>query len=387
MSSTAISTHNPNIADLPRSWERKLDGSKAHLPEGTIVVSADSHWSLAEDPWAGRFPSHLKDRMPSMFWDEERGLWNMKIGEKTLFDGYVADIFRADEARKGISHMETRLQDLDADGIDMEILFPQYLLMFNRWPDFEAREWIFRGYNEYLAEVDARSGGRSFSVGFPNFWDPSKAEESIRHIKDLGLKSIIYPVQPNNDMDGKPILYASDAYDPLWACAEEAGLPVNFHVQESLNVDIPGGQKAFALGIFSPFRKSFSDLVFGGILDRHPKLRIIFVEAGINWIPGMLQDAEMINDAFGDDRSIKLEARPTDYWNRNCYATFMRDKIGLDMLDYVGIDNLMWAQDYPHSESTLGYTKSAMEEVVAAVSEADAKKILGGTAIELFDLP
>lgn len=334
-----LSTRNPNTAALGPVTDRGFDGAQAKVPEGTIIVSADNHWGLAEDPWKGRVPADVVERMPSMFWDETRGLWNMTIGGRTIFDGYVARIFGRSEVRRGNAHMRERIADMDADGIDIEIVFPQYLMMFFRHPDFEVREWIFRAYNEYLADVQRRAPGRHFGVGFVNFWDPARAAESIRHAKDLGLKTFMLPIQPGNGPDGKPIHYAAPAFEPLWAAAEEAGLPIYFHVQEALSVDIPGGIKAFTLQVFAPFRKTFSELVFGGILDRHPGLRLVFAEAGINWIPGMLQDAEMIFDSYEqDERAISLQHRPTDYWSRNCYATFQRDRIGLEMMRYIGAD-------------------------------------------------
>lgn len=101
MTTTIISTRNPHTASLAPTPRRILDGARSRVPQGTKIVSADNHWSLAEDPWQGRFPAHLTDRMPSMFWDEERSIWNMRIGGKVMFDGYVANIFRTTESRAG----------------------------------------------------------------------------------------------------------------------------------------------------------------------------------------------------------------------------------------------------------------------------------------------
>ena len=200
-------------------------------------------------------------------------------------------------------------------------------------------------------------------------------------MKDLGLKTFMLPLTPGNDAQGRPIHYASAEMDVLWATAEELDLPVFFHAGENLPVGNPGGSVATMLGIFMPFRKQFSDLVFGGILDRHPNLRIVFAESGINWIPGMLQDAEMIVDSCEAIMDPKLKLRPTDYWQRNCYATVMSDAIGFKLLDYIGADRVMFAVDYPHNEGVQGYTRGAIEDIVDAVSPADARKILGGTAL------
>lgn len=122
------------------------------------------------------------------------------------------------------------------------------------------------------------------------------------------------------------------------------------------------------------------------MFDRHPNLRVVFAEAGLHWIPGLLQDAELMMDQFEELLDSRNELRPTDYWRRNCYATFMADSLGLKLLDYIGADRVLWAAGYPHMESTACITRAVIEEIVATVSPADAKKILGGTAIELFDL-
>jgi len=387
MGSQLLSTRNPHLSGVGLSRDRVMDGAQARMPEGTTLVSADNHWGLAEDPWKGRVPVHLANRVPTVWWDAEIGLWNWRVGDgPAVFNAERAAGLKTVEDRRGTAIIEDRLADMDADGVAMEIAFPQLLPMFNRHPDYEAREWIFRIYNEYMAEVAARAPGRFHGVGFSNFWDMSKAETSLRHLKDLGLKTFMLPLTPGNDAEGRTIHYASDEMDVLWATAEELDLPVFFHAGENLPMGNPGGSVAAMLGIFMPFRKQFSDLVFGGILDRHPNLKIVFAESGINWIPGMLQDAEMIVDSCEAIMDPKLEMRPTDYWRRNCYATVMSDAIGFKLLDYIGADRVMFAVDYPHNEGVQGYTRGAIENIVDAVSSADARKILGGTAIEVFNL-
>jgi predicted TIM-barrel fold metal-dependent hydrolase len=386
MTSPLVSARIPHVQGVGLACNRTLDGAGAKLPEGTIIVSSDNHWGLAEDPWKGRVPAHLADRMPSIWWDEAQQMFNMGFCGEPLFNGYVAKVLKAVEDRPGTSRIEERMRDLDAEGIAMELVFPQTLLMFFKFPDTEVREWLFRAYNEYLAEVGARAPGRFFGVGFINFWDVAKIEESIQHLKGCGLKAFCIPINPGNDIDGNPIEYASEKMDILWATAAALGLPIYFHVGETLNFEGPGGVVANSFEIFAPFRKNFAQLVFGGIFDRHPNLRVIFAEAGLHWVPGVLQDAELMMDQFEELLDPKLKLRPTDYWRRNCYATFMADSLGLKLLDYIGADRVLWAADYPHMESTAGITRSVIDEIVASVSEADAKKILGGNAIELFDL-
>ena len=246
---------------------------------------------------------------------------------------------------------------------------------------------MYRTYNEYLARLQRNSGGRFFGVGIlSNWWEPTKARAAIQQIVDLGLKTFMLPLSPGKNVDGKPIDYAGPEMDAFWAAAEEAGLPVNFHIGE---VPASGGRGAFGTFFIvqaAPFRRVLGNLIFGGILDRHPRLRIVFAEGGINWIAGALQDAELTYDVHRGMFDPQLRHRPSYYWHNNCYATFQTDTVGLRLLDSIGADRVMWAQDYPHSEGTFGFTANAVNEVLESTSEAEARLILGDTAATLYGL-
>ncbi|MCK9563325.1 MAG: amidohydrolase, partial [Bacteroidales bacterium] len=268
-----------------------------------------------------------------------------------------------------------------------EIVYPQSLLGFIRYPDQEMQELMYRVYNEHMAELGGERGGRFFGVGIcSNWWDPAKAEAAIGQIVDLGLKSVMLPFSPGKDDDGKPIDYAGESMDRLWSVIAEAGLPVNFHIGEVPASGGRGGFGTFFLVQAAPFRRVFGNLIFGGILDRHPELRIVFAEGGINWVAGALQDAELTYGAHRKLYDWPMKHNPSHYWFNHMYATFQTDRIGLKLVDDLGADRLMWAQDYPHSEGTFGYTSAALEAILAVTSEAQARKILGETAISLYGL-
>jgi predicted TIM-barrel fold metal-dependent hydrolase len=127
-------------------------------------------------------------------------------------------------------------------------------------------------------------------------------------------------------------------------------------------------------------------LTFGGVFERNPGLKVIFVESGLHWVPGALQEADMIYESFPSHQRPLLSNPPSHYWFQNCWATFMVDPAGLEMIHRVGPDRALWSSDYPHNESTLGYTRSAVEAVFKSCSEEDAKKIVGGNAKALFGL-
>jgi predicted TIM-barrel fold metal-dependent hydrolase len=352
------------------------------LPKDTIVVSADNHWSMTEDIFYERFPAHLKERAPRFLPNKEGTHIYMHVGGKPALREAQQKII--DHFADGNVSIESRLRDLDVEGIEKEIVFGNAIAFFLGYPDLEVREWVFRIYNEHLAEIARKAPGRFHGVGLVNYWDMSKVRESIAEVKALGLKAYQLPVLPKKE-NGQPMDYCLPEMDPLWAAVEEGGLPFCFHVGESVT-DGWGMVGTMVMQSFAPFRKSLGEMIFGGILDRHPNIRVIFTEAEINWIPGALQTASMIYDCYSFVLKPQIKHHPRHYWHNNCYATFMHDPAGLRLLDIIGADRVMWSSDYPHLESTLGFTWSAMESVIDVATEDEARMILGGTAMKVFNL-
>jgi len=359
---------------------------RAKLPDGLTIVSADNHIEVTRDIFHERFPERLRDVAPRVWFDK---YWH--VGFREEMEAYPIGVDVETALVKTVLNdgfdLEVRNRHLDTEGIAREIVYPQSMLAFVRHPDQEMQQLMYRTYNEYLAELGAQSPGRFYGVGIcSNWWDPGAAESAIQQIVDLGLKSFMLPFSPGKDNDGKPIDYAGAEMDRFWALAEEAGLPVAFHIGEVPAQGGRGGFGTFFIVQAAPFRRVFGNLTFGGILDRHPKLNIVFAEGGINWVAGALQDAELTYGAHHAIYDWEMAHRPSHYWHHNMYATFQTDTIGLRLLDVLGADRVMWAQDYPHGEGTFGYTADALQEVLDATSEADARKILGENALNLYGL-
>ena len=367
--------------------DRKPQSLKdVNLPKGLALISADNHVELTEDIFYEKFPAKMRDAAPRVWFDQ---YW--RVGFKDQMEAYPVgvDIDKA-LARSVLNdgfQLSLRNEHLDVEGIRKEIVYPQSLMAFVRYPDHEMQELMYRTYNEHMAELGKRSPGRFFGVGIcSNWWEPKRAEAAVQQIVDLGLKSFMLPFSPGRGADGKAIDYAGIEMDRFWAAAEEADIPVSFHIGEVPASGGRGGFGTFFIVQAAPFRRVFGNLIFGGILDRHPKLRIVFAEGGINWVAGVLQDCELTYGAHRELYDWDMKHRPTHYWHNNCYATFQTDMVGLRLLDFIGADRIMWAQDYPHSEGTFGYTASAVKEVLDATSETDARKILGETAASLYKL-
>src|SRR5690606_37781636 len=131
-----------------------------------------------------------------------------------------------------------------------------------------------------------RSGGRILGVGLINWWDADGAARTLAELKALGIRTFLMPLNPGKDDEGKPIDYASTAMDEVWSAIEDAGLPVSHHIGET-TPGIPSERNTLGVGMLqsvAPFREVFAKYVLGGILDRHPALRVGWFEGGINWV-------------------------------------------------------------------------------------------------------
>lgn len=359
---------------------------EAKLPEGLVLVSADNHVELTEDIFYENFPEDRKAAAPRVWFDK---YW--RVGFPDAMQAYPTGVDVDTALARSVLNdgfdLAIRDQHLDAEGIAHEIVYPNSLMGFIRYPDQELQELMYRTYNAHMAELDRRGRGRFHGVGIcSNWWDPAKAEAAIGQIVDLGLKSFVLPYSPGKNRNGEVIDYSDPDMDRFWAVAEEAGLPVNFHIGEVPASGGRGGFGTFFIVQADPFRRTFGQLIFGGVFDRFPKLRVVFAEGGINWVAGALQDCELTYGAHRELFSWDMKHRPSHYWHENMFATFQTDAVGLRLLDQLGADRVMWAQDYPHSEGTFGYTANALQEVIDACSEADARRILSENAMELYKL-
>jgi len=245
------------------------------------------------------------------------------------------------------------------------------------YPNLELRERVFRIYNEHIAAVQERSNGHFYGVGLINWWDPDGTRRTLDEVKSLGLKTFLLPLNPGKGVDGDIIDYGSTAFSPVWDEIEAAGLPISHHIGET-PPKTPCEVNSVIVGMMinvDGFRETFSKYLFSGILDRHPSLKVGWFEGGIAWVATALQDAEHLLASYQHMFNRKVEHDIRYYWDNHMSASFMVDPLGLKVLDEIGVDNVMWSSDYPHNESTFGYSQKSIKSVVDAVGQEAAVKI------------
>jgi predicted TIM-barrel fold metal-dependent hydrolase len=330
----------------------------------------------------------MKDRVPRVM--NVDGGWVLGMnGESVLVREFIEVLTQYDPLPGShTGDVEARLAALDSEGVDRELAFPNAVLALFGWPDREVREVCFRIYNEHMAEIQERSDGRILGVGLINWWDPAGTRRTVDELKALGLKTFLMPLSPGKDPEKRPIDFASTAMDGVWEAIEDAQIPVSHHIGES-PPSTPNEFNAVEIGMLqsvAPFRDLFGKYVFGGILDRHPGLQVGWFEGGINWVPSTIQDAQHIGASFEHLANLEWKLDPQEYWERHMVASFMVDPLGLDLIDRIGVDHVMWSTDFPHNESTYGYSGESLASVVDAVGPEAAAGIVGGNVVRYLGL-
>ncbi|GAA5065439.1 amidohydrolase family protein [Nocardia callitridis] len=387
VSASNVSLYPPEGFGPPKDRRGRASGPSG-LPEGTQVFSADNHISLADDIFYERFPANLKDRAPRVWYEE--GAYQLGMQGKSFLPGDFSHVLMQYDPLdgSGSTHLDARMRDMREDGIAKELAFPNALLALLFFPDKEIRELAFRVYNEYIAELQERSNGSFYGVGLINWWDAEGTRRTLDELKSLGLKTFLMPLSAGKDSNKQPIDYASTAMIPVWDVIEESGVPVSHHIGES-PLSSPCEVNSVAVGMMhnvAPFREMFAKYIFSGILDRHPGLKVGWFEGGINWVPSAIQDAEHMLASFRHmfDRPVEHDVRY--YWDNHMSASFMMDPLGLRLIEDVGIDHVMWSSDYPHNESTFGYSEKSIAAVVDALGPDAAAQVVSGNAEKFLGL-
>lgn len=372
-------TSVPSAAGTKIAWprDREIPAQGEPLPAGTVVVSADSHVLETCDLWKDRLPARFKDRAPRLYYDDD-GYFHLEAEGRSLDVPGLNTMLV--EGREGMAAAEERIKDLDAEGVDKDVIFPQRTLSLVGLQDLELRDACMRAYNEWLSDYCKAYPDRLYGVGILNWWEPEAARDNLQELKALGFKAMEIPSSPPG------VYYNSRSMEPMWDAIEESGYAISFHIGENIQTRGLGALGTFQMQTFSPFRRLFGLMVFSGILERHPNLKVIFTEGGAHWVPAALFDADRIYRDFESEMNPKLANLPSYYWWQNCYVTFQEDPIGLELMHHMGAHKVLWASDYPHPESTLGYSARAVRDIIATVGEEAGKAIVGGNAIKVWGL-
>ena len=357
------------------------------------LISADSHINEPPDLWTSRVPAKFKDRAPRMQRFEHGDAWIMEgaLDPINFGNNCAAGIpaeqrkgwVKWEDVRKGGYDPETRLQEQDQDNTDCEIFYPtprvsNQLFFHNTDPEFHLA--CIRAYNDWLAEFCSYAPDRLWGVALMPTIGTDAAVEELRRIMAMpGMRGAMLGQYPHGGGDISP----DD--DPFWAAAAELKAPVSIHVGFALAAqgDVSRGKLTGSLRFFdAPIRAT--QLVESGVFDRFPELRVVLVEVDSSWIPYM---REQMDDRFfrtAPDARPKINRKPSEYFFDNILTTFITDKYGVQNRHEVGVSQMMWSSDYPHTGSDWPHSWDTINDHFKGVSEDEKKQILAGNALRIY---
>lgn len=378
-------------------WRLETPGSegwprtaRADDPDRYFMVSADGHVQEPSDLWRTRIDAKYRDRLPGVAMDAKGRKFQKTEGFRPLrlqnikFEG-------EDALRNQSGHTpDERLADLAADGVDCEILFPNKGLTMWATPDAEFSQAMCRVYNDWAWEVFGSYNDRLSPMACVASADIDGAIEEIQRCAKLGFRGVSLPCKPVwGAPDHEALNYNLPEFDPLWACVQDAGLPVTFHVSTGRDPRTARGNGGavinYAVHSLAPTMEPIANICASGVIDRFPKLSFGTIEAGIGWIPWTLA---ALDEAYKKHHMWvrpKLSLLPSEYFRQNGFASFQEDQPGLDLArEHRLVDNFLWANDYPHHEGTWPHSAEAIERTMGGLTDSERARILGLNAARIF---
>jgi predicted TIM-barrel fold metal-dependent hydrolase len=372
---------------------------------GTVpltVVDADSHVIEPPSMWEEHVSGPFRARAPEVV-DDDGNEWLVCDGQRLMSAGHISGLGRQDatlpldgslprsrwrrDIMKGAFEPAARLADMDADGVDIGIIYPTVALTLYSLADRVLAEHLLDGYNRWLAAFCAADPIRLRGVGALLADRPEDAGPAVRRCKEMGFLSVLVPLYDDRDPG-----FASPEWDPVWSEAQDGDLPVAFHAF----VRGPRGQLSVTEGAMDALvdrtarvQRALLSLILGGVFSRFPRLRIVSVENEAGWAASMLERADQsfrrgrFRDTGGGPGRV-----PSEIFRDHVYLTILSDRTAVHARTVIGVGNLLWSSDYPHNVSTwprsADHIRAWREE--AGVPDDDVARMVGGNAGDLYRL-
>ncbi|MGV7120395.1 amidohydrolase family protein [Sphingopyxis sp. 550A] len=391
------------------------------------LISPDDHLQAPAHLWRTRLPARLRDqgpyvkRMTGAAYDAGGGNFRFRetpdgaLGDVWHYDGKQVPIVKIaaaagfyprssvkfgpntfDEIREGCYNGKARLADMDQAGILASANYPNMFVMFAGEQFSFASDKLLaleciKAYNDFVIEEwCAGSGGRLIPMGIVPLWDADLAVAEAHRLAKLGFKTISFPEAPHRS--GLPSI-SSRYWDGLFEAIADADMVLSVHIGTSpMTLAAPDAPAAVAhVGASYYVMHCLMEFLWSGVFVRFPHLRVSFAESQLGLVPYTLDRCDFIWENIVIDGVATVDQRalpekPSHYFRQNCYVSYFRDPVGLEMTQHIGIDNIMFETDYPHLDCDWPDCLTEAEQMVAHLPHDAQDKILFGNAHRLFRL-
>ena len=403
--------------------EKESKASKTEIP---MIISVDDH--LVEPPhlWQTWLPNKFKEKGPRV---ERRRLGEMLWGGGSKMYEYELDAPDApwcdiwfyeglvypnkrhvaavgftreemtmspityDEMRPGCYEPKARVQDMISNHVEASLSFPTMPRFCGQtFAEAEDRELALacvKAYNDFMVEEwCGDSNGALLPLIIIPLWDADLAAAEVRRNAERGCRAVCFSEIPPNL--GLPSIHTG-YWDPFFQACQDTETVVCMHIGSSSKMPAasPDAPPAVAASLsFNNAIASLSDFLFSGVLVRFPTLTLAYSEGQIGWLPYILERVDDVwreHRAWGGVADIVPEP-PSTYYYRQVFGCFFRDKHGLNSLNEVGVDNITFETDYPHTDTTWPDTKEVAEEMMGHLPQDVVWKIVRGNAARMLGI-
>jgi len=375
-----------------------------------MMISCDDHMDLGQLPadlWETRLPPALRDRAPHIeerdgqaVWICDGKVWGSWVGKrlsneqlarpKPLYNAFDRGGIIDQSARRP-AVAELRLQDMDRDGVQTQVIFGPIFQISTDDP--VLREACYRVYNDWLLDFCKAAPDRLIAVPML----PENPEGALRELDRLsargGVRQVTLMVAQTTAKLDDP------AWDKVWTRLEETGIILAWHITVFgvKPSDRAAGKAASVFantrGFLDNFLEPFVDLFSWGILERHPKLKVVVAEGGTGWMPWLVQELDYrhwrlweAKEFWADKGGAALETKPSELFKRQIWATFQEDYVAMSLIPFYGEGHLLWASDYPHPDSVWPNSRAAIERQMKDLSPDLRRKLTHDNAAALYGL-
>jgi predicted TIM-barrel fold metal-dependent hydrolase len=372
------------------------------------LVSADSHVNEPGDLWVERIDKAFRERAPHVVDNlpgRQPGSYlvledippihltqGLGAGKKPeeLPNFFQQTTYK--DARRGGWDPAERLKDMEMDGVEAEVIYTTLGFRQFWFKDAALQQACFRAYNDWLAEYCSYAPKQLAGLALISLYDIEEAVWELQRCRQIGLKGAMIWASPPED---RP--YSAPLYDPFWAAAQDLHMPLSLHAITGMG---PESQATRAMGReiqpvdrylravtgADEVKRTLTVFIFSGVLERFPGLKLVSAENNVGWLPFVIQRWDQAHASSRYMQTTPLKLRPSEYFHRQVYATFIDDSVGVENRHQIGIDNIMWSSDYPHTASTWPHSQDIIARDFKAAPEEEKWKIVRENVIALYDL-
>ncbi|RWA16079.1 amidohydrolase family protein, partial [Mycolicibacterium elephantis] len=368
-----------------------------------ILVSVDDHIVEPPDMFKNHLPKKYLDEAPRLVHNADGSdTWQFRdvvIPNVALNavagrpkEEYGLEPQGLDEIRPGCWQVDERIKDMNAGGILGSMCFPSFPGFAGRLFATEDQEFslaLVKAYNDWhVEEWCGAYPARFIPMTLPVIWDPVQCAKEIRRNAERGVHSLTFTENPA--AMGYPSFHDFDHWKPMWDALVDTETVLNVHIGSSGRLAITAPDAPMDVMItLQPMNivQAAADLLWSRPIKQYPTLKIALSEGGTGWIPYFLERVdrtyEMHSTWTGQDFGGKL---PSEVFREHFLTCFIADPVGVATRDKIGVDNICWEADYPHSDSMWPGAPEQLHEVLSAnhVPDDEINKITYQNAMRWY---